>query len=93
MKKSKHCEWDRMLYDGIYQFIFEDDKGNVIETKRDVADGKCKEIWDLIVSEFPNVYGYKAFCECYREAKEEWNAYYKRDERRYKHFWAKGEQL
>ena len=84
---TKYCEWDRLRCDGIYQFVFEDDKENEVYTKLDVTDGKCREVWDLIVSRFPGVYGYKAFCECYREAKEEWDAYCDRDERRYRRFW------
>ena len=37
MAKTRYCEWDRMFYDGIYQFIFEDDNKNVIETCVDVS--------------------------------------------------------
>ena len=90
MAKTRYCEWDRMFYDGIYQFIFEDDNKNVIETCVDVSSGKCKEGWDYIVHKDPEVYGYKAFCKCYRKAKEEWDAYCKRDERRYRRFWTIG---
>ena len=87
MAKKRYCKWSRQFYEGIYEFIFEDDDDNLVETCIDVSDGKCREVWNYIVSHHPEVYGYKDFCKCYREAKEEWDAYCDRYERRYKRFW------
>lgn len=82
-------EWHRGLHDGIYQFYAygEDDNRAGIETKLDVTDGKCRELWNRIKEEFPGAANYKGFCETYREAKEESDEYYAREERRYNSFW------
>ena len=83
-------KWYRGLHDGIYQFYTYGENGDKveIETKIDVADGKCKELWNRIKEEFPNATNYKGFCETYRKAKEESDAYYERDEHRYNSFWS-----
>lgn len=80
--------WIRIRYDGIYQFIAENENENtVIESKIDVTDGKCRELWEEIKKSHPNANGYKSFCEAYREAKKEFDEYAERDQRRYDNFW------
>lgn len=82
-------EWMRVFHDGIYQFVGycgeTDEKG--IETKLDVADGKCKELWDRIKEEFPEANGYRSFCEAYRIGLAEWNDFWRRENARYNSYW------
>lgn len=79
--------WSRLLYDGIYQFIAEDDEGNVIETGRDVIDAPCRELWSWIRDDFPTVDNYRGFCACYRAALSDRQAHFRREDKRQKKFW------
>jgi len=84
---KKNYEWHRLFFDGIFQFVFENEDGDIVKTKYDVSDGKCREVWKLILHDFPYVKGYREYCDCYNYAKEEWRAYWKRDTARYNAFW------
>ena len=87
MKTNFVKEWDRLHCDGIYQLVAETYDGDFIETGRDVTEMKCKELYDAITEENPNLDNYKDFCRAYRDGKKEFDDYAERDERRYKKFW------
>ena len=81
--------WCRGLKNGIYQFYaYKKDGETVVETARDIRDGlKCRELWGVLKSENPDIDNFPNFCACYRDAKEEFQKYSKRNQRRYNKFW------
>ena len=81
-------EWFRTKKDGIYQFVgCGETEEETIESKYDVTDGKCRELWNLIKEKHPNITGYKSFCAAYRDGKKESDAYFNREIKRYNNYW------
>ena len=85
--KTMVKEWSRFLTDGLYQFVAETRNGDYIGTSLDVTDGKARRVWERIKADTPELDNYPDFCRAYREAAAEYNAYCRRDERRYWNFW------
>ena len=79
-------EWIRTLHDGIYQFVGFCGE-NAVETGLDVTDGKCRELWGRVKTEFPDADGYRSFCAAYRDAAKEFKDYTRREESRYSTYW------
>lgn len=83
-------EWLRIQRNGIYQLVgFGEAETATVESKLDVTDGKCRELWQIIKAEHPTVSGYMSFCDAYRDGKKEYEAYKHRDEKRYNRHWKK----
>lgn len=82
-------EWERYNTDGLWQMTAYTIDDEYIKIGLDVTDYKCRALFELIKQKYPKLDNYKDFCRTYREGMQEYKAYCKREEIRYRRFWRK----